>query len=77
MKKSDNGNLLIKLSRIPLNNDGVSEKESMLIQYIDRSIEEYDFLDIKTLIQLKRIFLILNIDKNDKNIIQFKELTNY
>ena len=73
-KKSEYGILLTKLSRISLKNEGINEKESMLIKRKQNAIDEYDCLDKESLIQFRRIFLLLNINENEKNIIPIERI---
>ena len=73
-KKSEYGILLTKLSRISLKNEGINEKESMLIKRKENAIDEYDCLDKESLIQFRRIFLLLNINENEKNIIPIERI---
>ena len=65
-KKSEYGILLKKLSRISLKNEGINEKESKLIKSKENAIDEYDCLDQDSLIQFRRIFLLLNKNENEK-----------
>ena len=62
------------LSRISLKNEEFNANEKQLIIHKEKAIEEYDCLDIKTLIEFKRIFLLLNLDENGENIISIEQI---
>lgn len=62
------------LSRISLKNEEFNANEKQLIIHKEKTIEEYDCLDIKTLIEFKRIFLLLNLDENGENIISIEQI---
>ena len=73
-KESKDENLLTRMSRISFKNEGNSVNKLVLNKYKQKAIEEYDCLDNDTLIQLKRIFLLLNISENNKNIIPIERI---
>ena len=73
-KESKDENLLTRISRISIRNDGVRTNKLVLNKYKQKAIDEYECLDNDTLIQFKRIFMLLNIDENNKNIIPIETI---
>ena len=73
-KESKDENLLTRISRISFKNEGNSVNKLVLNKYKQKAIDEYECLDNDTLIQFKRIFMLLNIDENNKNIIPIETI---
>ena len=73
-KENKEGNLLTRISKLmPLKNEGTANK-LVLNKYKQKAYDEYDSLDNQTLIQFKRIFKLLNIDEENKNIISLETI---
>ena len=73
-KENKEGNLLTRISRlVSPKNEGTANK-LVLNKYKQRAYDEYDSLDNQTLIQFKRIFKLLNIDEENKNIISLETI---
>ena len=74
IKENKEGNLLTRISRlISPKNEGTMNK-LVLNKYKQKAYDEYDSLDAQTLIQFKRIFKLLNIDEDNKNIISIETI---
>lgn len=69
-------NLLSRLSRASLRNDGTGTVNKLVLnKHKQKAIDEYDCLDNPTLIQFKKIFVLLNINENNtKNIISVEKI---
>ena len=70
-RKESKDNILTRISRLSrISNLGVKEKSNKLAlnRYKQRAIDEYDCLDITSLIQFKRIFALLKITKSNGKI---------
>ena len=73
-KENKEGNLLTRISRLmPMKNEGTTNK-LVLNKYKQKAYDEYDSLDNQTLMQFKRIFKLLNIDEENKNIISLEAI---
>ena len=70
IKENKDEYTLTRLSRLV----SINDNKLVLNKYKQRALEEYDCLDNQTLIQLKRIFLLLNINENSKNIIPVERI---
>jgi len=74
-KENKDENLLTRISRISLKNDGSGTVNKLVLnKYKQRALDEFDCLDNPTLIQFKKIFLLLNINENNKNIIPVEKI---
>ena len=74
-KKSTEENLLTRVSRLSIRNEGVGAVNKLLLnKYKQRALDEYDCLDNHTLYQFKTIFSLLNISENNKNIIPIERI---
>ena len=68
-KDNKEDNLLTRISRMSYKNDGTGTVNKLVLnKYKQRAIDEYDCLDNQTLIQFKKIFVLLNINENNKTI---------
>ena len=74
IKENKDEQRLTRVSRLIMKNDVNTVNRLVLNKYKQKALEEYDCLDIQTLIQLKRIFSFLNIDENNKNIIPVERI---
>ena len=72
IKENKEGNLLTRISRLT-KTDGTMNK-LVLNKYKQKAYDEYDSLDNQTLIQFKKIFKLLNIDEEGKNIISVQTI---
>ena len=68
-KDNKEDNLLTRISRVAYKNDTGPVNKLVLNKYKQKALDEYDCLDNPTLIQFKKIFVLLNINPNNKNII--------
>ena len=68
--------LLSRISRVSIRNDGTGTVNKLVLsKHKQKAIDEYDNLDNPSLIQLKKIFLLLNINEdNKKNIISVEKI---
>ena len=68
--------LLSRISRVSIRNDGTGTVNKLVVsKHKQKAIDEYDCLDNPTLIQFKKIFLLLNINENNKkNIISVEKI---
>ena len=74
-KKSTEENLLTRVSRLSIRNEGGGAVNKLLLnKYKQRALDEYDCLDNHTLYQFKTIFSLLNISENNKNIIPIERI---
>ena len=75
-KDNKEDNLLTRISRMSLKNDGNGTVNKLAVnKYKQKAIDEYDCLDNPTLIQFKKIFLLLNINENNKkNVIPIEKV---
>ena len=74
-KKSTEDNLLTRISRLSIRNEGGGTVNKLVLnKYIQRALDEYDCLDNHTLFQFKKIFSLLNISENNKNIIPIERI---
>ena len=72
IKENKDTNLL---TRISIKNEGSGGVNKLVLnKYKQKAIEEYDCLDNETLIKFKKIFLLLNINENNKNIIPVERI---
>ena len=68
-KENKEDNLLTRISRMTYKNDGTGTVNKLVLnKYKQRAIDEYECLDNNTLIQFKKIFVLLNINENNKTI---------
>ena len=75
IKENKDTNLLTRISRISIKNEGSGGVNKLVLnKYKQKAIEEYDCLDNETLIKFKKIFLLLNINENNKNIIPVERI---
>ena len=75
IKENKDSNLLTRISRISIKNEGSGGVNKLVLnKYKQKAIEEYDCLDNETLIKFKKIFLLLNINENNKNIIPVERI---
>ena len=75
IKDNKDTNLLTRISRISIKNEGSGGVNKLVLnKYKQKAIEEYDCLDNETLIKFKKIFLLLNINENNKNIIPVERI---
>ena len=74
-KKSTEDNLLTRISRLSIRNEGGGTVNKLILnKYKQRALDEYDCLDNHTLFQFKKIFSLLNISENNKNIIPIERI---
>ena len=74
-KKSTEDNLLTRISRLSIRNEGGGTVNKLVLnKYKQRALDEYDCLDNHTLFQFKKIFSLLNISENNKNIIPIERI---
>ena len=73
VKENKEERFLTRISIRDLNNVN-SFNKLVLNKYKQKALEEYECLDEKTLYQLKKIFNLLNIDENNKNIIPVERI---
>ena len=73
-KENKEDNLLTRISRMSYKNDAGPINKLVLNKYKQKALDEYDYLDNQTLIQFKKIFVLLNINPNNKNIITSEKI---
>lgn len=75
-RPSIKNDLLSRISRFSIRNDGTGTVNKLVVsKHKQKAIDEYDCLDNPTLIQFKKIFLLLNINENNqKNIISVEKI---
>ena len=75
IKENKEENLLTRISRLSIRNDGAGTVNKLVLKkYKQKAIEEYECLDSFTLFQFKNIFSLLNINENNKNIIPVERI---
>ena len=73
-KENKEVNLLTRISIYQSSKNEGTMNKLVLNKYKQKAYDEYDSLDITTLIQFKRIFKLLNIDEENKNIISIETI---
>ena len=74
-KENKEDNLLTRISRMSYRNDGLGTVNKLVLnKYKQKAIDEFDCLDNSSLIQFKKIFVLLKINENNKNIISIDKI---
>ena len=74
-KENKEDNLLTRISRMSYRNDAGTANKLVLNKYKQKAIDEYECLDNSSLTQIKKIFVLLNINENNKqNIITLEKI---
>ena len=75
-EENKDDNLLTRISKLTFKNDGTGTVNKLVLnKYKQKAIDEYECLDNPTLIQFKKIFVLLNINPNNKkNIITLEKI---